>query len=106
MNQQNTLIMKELKDVLQKKFNIISDVILFGSQATGNALEFSDYDILVITSQSVSWKQQREIADEIYSIDLKYDILTDVKIISEPELKTLRGKQPFIQRALREGIVA
>ena len=57
-------------------------------------------------NQPISWWQQREIADEIYSIDLKYNILTDVKIISEPELKTLRGKQPFIQRALQEGIVA
>ncbi len=106
MNQQNTLIIKELKEGLQKKFNIVSDVILFGSQATRNAFEFSDYDILVIISHPVSWQQQREIADEIYSIDLKYNILTDVKIISKPELKTLRGKQPFIQRALREGIVA
>jgi len=98
--------MKELKEGLQKKFNIVSDVILFGSQAKGNAFEFSDYDILVIIRHPISWTQQREIADEIYSIDLKYNILTDVKIISEPELKTLKGKQPFIQRALREGIVA
>ena len=106
MNQQNTLIMKELKEILKKKFNFVSDVILFGSQATGNAFEYSDYDILVIISHPVSWQQRRKIADEIYYLDLKYNILTDVKSISEPELKTLRGKQPFIQGALREGIVA
>jgi len=57
-------------------------------------------------NQPISWRQQREIADEIYFIDLKYNILIDVKIISEPEFKTLRGKQPYIQRALQEGIVA
>jgi predicted nucleotidyltransferase len=79
---------------------------LFGSQATENAAEFSDYYILIIVSHPLSWQQQREIVDEVYFIDLKYNILTDVKIISEPELKTLRGKQPFIQRALREGIAA
>jgi len=45
MNQQNTLIIKELKEGLQKKFNIVSNVILFGSQATRNAFEFSDSDI-------------------------------------------------------------
>ena len=106
MNQQNDLIMKELKEGLQNKFNFVLDVILFGSQATGKAFEFSDYDILVIVSHPISWRQRREISDEIYSIDLKYNILTDVKIISEPELKTLKGKQPFIQRALQEGIVA
>ncbi|MEA1946961.1 MAG: nucleotidyltransferase domain-containing protein [Thermodesulfobacteriota bacterium] len=106
MNQQTDLIMKELKEGLHNKFNFVSDVILFGSQDTGKAFEFSDYDILVIVSHPISWRQRREISDEIYSIDLKYNILTDVNIISEPELKTLRGKQPFIQRAIQEGIVA
>ena len=106
MNQMNVLIIKELKERLQKKFDLVSDVILFGSQATGKAFEFSDYDILVIVNHPISWRQRREISDEIYSIDLKYNILTDVKIISKLELKTLRGKQPYIQRALQEGIVA
>ena len=106
MNQQTDLIMKELKEGLQNKFNFVSEVILFGSQATGKAFEFSDYDILVIVSHPISWRQRREISDEIYSIDLKYNIVTDVKIISEPDLKTLKGKQPFIQHALQEGIVA
>lgn len=106
MNQHSTAILKELKEGLQKEFSIVSDVILFGSQAKGNAFEFSDYDILVIISHSVSWQQEREIVDEIYSLDLKYNIVTDVKIISKPELRALRGKQPFIQSALREGIVA
>lgn len=106
MNQKNIRIIKELKEKLQRKFNFVSETILFGSQATENAAEFSDYDILIIVSHPLSWQKQREIVDEVYFIDLKYNILTDVKIISEPELKTLRGKQPFIQRALREGIAA
>lgn len=106
MNERNLLIIKELKDMLLKKFNFISEVILFGSQASGKAPEGSDYDILIIVSHDISWRQQREIVDEIYLIDLKYNILTDVKIISEPELNMLRGKQPFIQSALKEGIAA
>lgn len=106
MSQKNILIIKELKERLKKQFHFVSDVILFGSQATGNASEFSDYDILVTIRHPVSWRQKREVTDEIYAIDLKYHILTDVQIISEEELKTLRGKQPFFQRALREGIAA
>ena len=106
MNKKNALIMKELKEKLQRKFDVVTKLILFGSQAGGQTLEFSDYDILVIVRHPISWRQRREISDEIYSIDLEYNILTDVKIISEPELKTLRGKQPFIQNALQEGIAA
>ena len=105
MNQKNVAIMKELKERLQSKFSFISKVILFGSQATGQAVEFSDYDILIVVSRSISWQQRREIVDETYVTDLKYNILTDVKIISEPELKSLKGKQPFVQHALQEGVV-
>ena len=106
MNQENVAIIKELKKRLQRRFYFISKVILFCSQATGQAVEFSDYDILIMVSRSNSWKRRREIVDEVYVSDLKYNILTDVKVISEPELKSLRGKQPFVQHALQEGVAA
>ena len=41
--------------------------------------------------------------DTTYDIDLKYDLLTDLKIISTDELKTLKGKLPFIQAAIEKG---
>jgi predicted nucleotidyltransferase len=106
MRERNFSIIKELKDMLLKKFTFISEVILFGSQASGKTPDSSDYDILIIVNQDISWRQQREVVDEVYSIDLKYNILTDVKIISQTQLRTLRGKQPFIQNALKEGIAA
>ena len=106
MNTQNTIILKELKDRLQIKFSFISKVILFGSQSTGEAFEYSDYDILILIDYPIPWQKQREIVDEAYYIDLKYNILTDIKILSKPELNSLRGKQPFIQSALHKGIVA
>jgi len=66
MNQKNIRIIKELKEKLQRKFNFVSELILFGSQATENAAEFSDYDILIIVSHPLSWQQQREIVDDVY----------------------------------------
>jgi len=106
MDERNLKIIKELKGMLLKKFNFISEVILFGSQASGKAPDSSDYDILIIVNEDLPWQQQRKIVDETYLIDLKYNILTDVKIISESQLNTLRGKQPFVQNALRRGIAA
>lgn len=46
--------MRELKERLQSNFQLVSEVILFGSRATGKAYEFSDYDILVIVSHPVT----------------------------------------------------
>jgi hypothetical protein len=41
----------------------------------------------------------------VYDFELKYDIFIDFKIISMQELKnSIRGKQPFFQDAIENGI--
>lgn len=83
----------------------IHKVILFGSQAAGDTRDYSDYDILVIMEKKFDWKLKDAILAACYEIDLKYDILTDVKLISKSDLKTIKGKQPFILNALAHGTV-
>jgi uncharacterized protein len=98
-------ILKELQLLLKKEYPTdVDEVILFGSQATNQAREYSDYDILVILKDAYDWRLENAIMDSCYEIDLKYDILTDVQFISRPELKTIKGKQPFIQNALEQGL--
>ena len=60
---------------------------------------------LIQKSADRIWKLKNKIHDKIYDIDLKYDIFTDLKLISKNELKTFKGKQPFILEALENGIV-
>jgi len=103
----NKTLIKEIQDLLKNKFNgNISRVILYGSRSRGDYKEYSDYDILVIVKEDFDWKFEREINDSLIDIDLKYDILLDVRLISENEMKTIKGKQPFIFNALTEGIEA
>ena len=52
---------------------------------------FSDYDVLVILGNDYSGKDENKILDLCYDIDLKYDILLDVHIISSKELKRLNN---------------
>lgn len=86
---------EEIKGNLLKKFpDLIDGVILYGSQIRGKGSECSDYDILVVLKDDYSWSIENEIHDLCYEIDLKYEILTDVKIISQDELNTIKGKQP------------
>ena len=99
-------ILKELKALLIENFSdCIDKVILFGSQALNTAKEYSDYDILVILKKDYDWQLEDSILSLCYEIDLKYDILTDVKLISRNELSTIKGKQPFILNALERGLV-
>jgi predicted nucleotidyltransferase len=99
-------ILEELKALLMEKyFRDIDKVILFGSRIDGTAHEYSDYDILIILNHDYDWRFKRKIQGVCWEIDYKFDILTDVKIISLNELNTLRGKQPFILNALENGVL-
>ncbi|MHB1686353.1 MAG: nucleotidyltransferase domain-containing protein [Ignavibacteriaceae bacterium] len=101
----NLQLLNEIKQKLLSEFpGIIEKIILFGSQVNGSATQDSDFDILVIVNMDYDWKLKNQILDLLYDFDLKYDIFTDVKIISVGELKTIRGKQPFILEAFEYGI--
>lgn len=101
------IVLTDLCHLLKSRFpDNIKDVVLFGSQVQGKAHKDSDYDILIILKQKADWKIEREISDLCFEIDLKYSITTDTHIIGEPELLTLRGKQPIFVNAIANGIHA
>jgi predicted nucleotidyltransferase len=98
-------IAQKLKDVLSQRFgNIFDRIILFGSRSRGNARPDSDYDILIVLKTDYDWLKENDILDACYEIDLEYNLVTDIKIISLQELGSLKGKQPFIVHAVAEGI--
>ena len=98
-------ILKDLKNLLISRYgNDIKRVILFGSQAVGDAEKFSDFDILIVLEEDYDWRREKELIALCYDIDLKYDIITDIKLISENDLKTIKGKQQYILQALESGI--
>ncbi len=101
-------ILQELKHLLQEHFHDdINDVILFGSQAKGTALEDSDYDVLIVLNRDYDWKYRNHICHVIYDMELEYDIFIDMHIISRHELfYTLRGAQPIFVNAVNKGIYA
>jgi len=107
MSVDNKIILSELKEHLIENYgDSVKDVVLFGSQARGDSNKFSDYDVLIILKKVCSGKDENKILDLCYDIDLKHDILLDVHIISNNELKTIRGKQPIFVNAIKSGIYA
>jgi len=102
----NQQALSELKTLLSATFpGEIEQVILYGSQAKGTAVEDSDYDVLIIVNHPYDWRFEHQIYDATWEIDFKYDILTDVKCISTDELQTIKGKLPFVQNAFAEGVI-
>ena len=87
--------------------DLISDVVLFGSQTKGTATSDSDFDVLIILKTDDSRTIRKKINDLCYDFDLKYNIFLDTQIISETELKNgLRGKHPAFKKAILEGFHA
>lgn len=102
-----SIILKDLKNHLTDKLSeSVKDVILFGSQATGKPTEYSDYDILIILGNDYSGEDENRILDLCYDINLKYDIILDVHILSKSELNSIRGRQAVFSKAIKSGIYA
>jgi predicted nucleotidyltransferase len=103
----NEQILSTLKKHLIKNFGkSVIDVILFGSQVLGHSNEFSDYDVLIVLENEYSGKDENQILDLCYDIDLQYDIFLDVHLISIKELKSVRGRQAVFINAIKSGIYA
>ena len=100
-------ILKDLKHHLEKNSTKrIADVILFGSQAEGKIKEDSDFDVLIVLDDVYNRKDEDNILDICYDIDLKYNILIDVHLISKLEIDSLRGRQTIYYNALTYGVYA
>lgn len=103
----NSKILSDLKSHLNTNYgNSVMDVILFGSQARGDAEEYSDYDILIVLDKDYSGKDENQILDLCYDINLKHNILIDAHLISRKELNSIRGRQPVFVNAIKSGIHA
>ena len=101
----NMTLLKKMKTLLENTYsNLIVKIILFGSRVDGTARDYSDYDVLVVVSRTIDWKTKDSIRSLLYDLNIEYDILLSVQVISEPELDTILGRQPFIQNAIETGV--
>ena len=105
---ESKLLAKEIKQHLNAHlYNIVADVVIFGSRVKGTADSNSDYDVLIILNTDYDQKMKKIINGLCYDFDLNYDIFLDTQIISQSELRnSIRGKHPMFKVALKEGLHA
>ena len=106
MSTETQNIIVEIKESLNLSFpGMIAKIILFGSQLLKDPLEDADYDFLVVLKNDYDWKLKHKILDVCFDTAIKYNQVFDIKVISEKELSTDRGKQPFVLEALEHGVL-
>jgi predicted nucleotidyltransferase len=79
-------------------------VILFEREVLGKSSRRSDIDLLVILKKDFHWEEEDKILALGYELDLKFDIISDIKVISLGELESVKGNQVYIQEALENGL--
>jgi uncharacterized protein len=70
--------------ILKEKF-AVENVILFGSQARGEADAYSDIDLLLISGRELHWKEEKKIVDALFEIGMEHDVIFSLLFTSSEE---------------------
>lgn len=100
-----SLALKELRQRLADEF-AVSEVILYGSVARGEAVEESDIDLLIVTSQPLSRTARHEITDAVFEVNLRYSTNFSTLVVDRASWESgLISALPIREAILREGVV-
>lgn len=78
-------------------------LVLYGSEARGEATRTSDVDILLIYRQSINRGEEiRRLSSVLADLNLDYNLLISVLPIAETEYQSATG--PFWTNVRREGV--
>ena len=97
-------ILQELRAGLAQHYGArLVRLVLFGSQARGDAVPGSDIDVLVVLRGPVRVGPEIEqTGDVVAAVSLKYDVLVSVIFVSETEYYA--GTMPLLWNVNREGV--
>jgi predicted nucleotidyltransferase len=83
-----------------------ADVILYGSRARGDAGEYSDYDILVLTDGPADIPVHEKMIDSIYPLELDTGAVLTLSIYNRQQWDTpLYRAMPFHKNVDCEGVL-
>ena len=100
----NRQIFKEIQ-TLKQQILPNEKVILFGSQARGDAREDSDWDLLILLDKdNITYEDENKYAYPFADMGWNYGIYMSVKIYSQKEWQNY-SFTPFYHNVQKEGII-
>ena len=97
-------ILCELKGKLRDFYNDrLAQLVLYGSQARGDADPGSDIDVLVVLYGEVNPSHElKRVSDIIYDVSYQHDVVVSCVFVAEEVYA--RGEGPLIRNVQREGM--
>ena len=101
---------KTIKEQIMKSLDEMGisfeNIILFGSRARGDYNDDSDYDILIVTTETYPFKEKIRISEAVRDQIVKLHIPSDIIIRSHEEADYFRDKiNSVVGDAIQEGII-
>lgn len=83
-----------------------ADVILYGSRARGDAREYSDYDILVLTDGPADVALETNLVNQVFPIEVESGAVLTLAAYSKQQWDTpLYRAMPFHENVDRDGVL-
>jgi uncharacterized protein len=102
MDERTTGIVNELKMKVSIKYPLF-EMRVFGSTARGHQSTESDIDVF-IRLPVVNREQEEDLFDIAYDLELKYDCLIDIIVLSDENLSDAHAKPMILNDIMEEGI--
>ena len=105
VNPQLAVILEKVKSKFQEYYqDQLASLILYGSQARGDAKQDSDIDLLVVLRNVINpYQEIDKTGDFIVDLCLDYDVVISRHFISLDAFQT--QDSPFLANVKREGVL-
>ncbi|MDF9829069.1 nucleotidyltransferase domain-containing protein [Parabacteroides sp. PF5-6] len=100
-----TSIIQSLKSALQEVIPEAT-IILYGSEARGEARPDSDIDLLILVNKdTLTFQEELDITEPIYHIEMEAGVDISSIIMPRKKWEERTFKTPFYVNVMKEGIV-
>ena len=94
---------KKAVDLLRERYPV-EKVILFGSKSRGDDEKHSDIDLLIVTAQTLHWKDEKAIVEIMFDSGMEYDVIFSPLFVSSEEWnRGIFTEFPVYKEIIRDG---